>query len=103
VTYGDQWQHYRRVRRAMLIALFAPMPALFLLIVVQDRAPLLGTITFVAVLTWMATYLVLNRRWALWPCPRCGQQFRDIWRPLAGRCQHCGLPQWASDGTNAAA
>ena len=87
----------------MLIVLFAPMPALGLLISVQDRAPILQSITLLAGLAWIATYLVFNTRWVRWPCPRCGQQFRDTWKPLAGRCRHCGLPQWAADDTKAAA
>jgi hypothetical protein len=80
----------------MLFALLLPMPALFLLITLQDRFGF-QTLTTFAAIGWLGTYLVFNTRWAVWPCPKCGQQFRNLWKPFAGHCQHCGLRQWSEN------
>lgn len=38
----------------------------------------------------------------IWPCPRCGSRFYVSWyiyRPFANSCLHCGLLEYASDGS----
>ena len=80
----------------MFAALFLPMPAVFWLMANQDRLGL-QTLTSLVGIAWGGTYLLFNMRWVLWPCPRCGEQFRNLWKPLAGQCQHCGLRQWSAE------
>jgi hypothetical protein len=49
-----------------------------------------------AVLVLSSVFLAIRqRRWLLWPCPRCGSSFRGHWPTpwMPKKCAYCGLPK----------
>jgi len=91
--YDQAWADYRRQRRAVWM-----WPGILLLIsfAVKSLVPNAPLILFVAA---VIAYMLLQRRYERWKCPRCGERFQRDGRVTA-ECAGCGLPKWSNATIN---
>lgn len=96
----DPWAEYRRRRQLSILTFVAIFPAETLagwigVSFFDTAAPML----VVAVL-WAIALIVAGRRYATWPCPRCGKPFSTSAGHSRGfgviKCVHCGLVKFST-------
>src|SRR5262249_44364051 len=99
--YFANWQEKRRRTRRLWLALVAwPIVSLALSGACLASFKTDGFPWVVLPATILAAVLSLHL--VRWRCPRCGKPFYKTWysyRPFANMCMHCGLLEYAADGS----
>jgi len=97
--YADGWNQYKKLKRGYLLTFLGGF--ILMQVILQSMDLILGWnwakgLMPIAVIIWIVLSVKAYRRLKKCPCPKCGEPFTKNYI-LDSRCNHCGLPKYATD------
>ena len=94
-SYVAAWTQYRKLKISALIFLLGFPPFLGGVAILFERTRWNEYVGLALDVVYLLVMMVVGARYALWPCPRCGQSYRGFRSITGNYCYFCKLPKWA--------
>ncbi len=95
---NNPWIEYDQRKKRCIWMLVGFFPAVLLVGGIAVTWFDTATPMMVCAAIWGVALIVTGRRFATWPCPRCGKEFSTKFGRsqafFAKECLHCGLPKY---------